>query len=119
MDVQRVITTAQEALTARRVFGEAYEKDGVTIIPAATVRGGAGGGGGEGPPGQGSGSGSGFGVSARPMGAFVIEGGSVTWTPAIDRNRLIAAAAAVAIVALLTMRSVARARAKALRLTGG
>jgi uncharacterized spore protein YtfJ len=29
------------------VFGEPYEKDGVTIIPAARIRGGAGGGGGE------------------------------------------------------------------------
>jgi len=36
----------------KRVFGEPYEKNGVTVIPAARVQGGAGGGGGEGPQGQ-------------------------------------------------------------------
>jgi len=65
MDVQDVITQARDAITVKRVFGEPYEKDGVTVIPVARVQGGAGGGGGEGPEGQGKGSGSGFGVSAR------------------------------------------------------
>jgi hypothetical protein len=34
------------------VFGDAYEKEGVTIIPAARDQGGAGGGKGEGPEGE-------------------------------------------------------------------
>jgi uncharacterized spore protein YtfJ len=49
-----------DALTVKRVFGEPYEKDGVTIIPAARVQGGAGAGGGEDPQGQSKGSGSGL-----------------------------------------------------------
>lgn len=34
--------TAREVLTVRRVFGEAYERDGVTVIPVAKVMGGSG-----------------------------------------------------------------------------
>ena len=56
-------------LTVKRVFGEPFEKDGVTIIPAARVQGGAGGGSGEDPQSQGKGSGSGFAMTARPVGA--------------------------------------------------
>jgi uncharacterized spore protein YtfJ len=57
MEVQDVIAQARDALTVKRVFGEPYEKDGVTIIPAARVQGAASGGGGEDPQGQGTGSG--------------------------------------------------------------
>ncbi len=31
-------------MNVRRVYGEPYEADGITIIPAAAVRGGGGGG---------------------------------------------------------------------------
>ena len=65
MEVQDVIAQARDALTVKRVFGEPYEKDGVTIIPAASVQGGAGGGSGEDPQSQGKGSGSGFAMTAR------------------------------------------------------
>ena len=67
MEVHDVIAQARDALTVKRVFGEPYEKDGVTVIPAARVQGGAGAGGGEDPRGQGKGSGSGFGMTARPV----------------------------------------------------
>jgi uncharacterized spore protein YtfJ len=63
MEVQDVLGQAWDALTVERVFGEPYEKDGVTIILAARVQGAAGGGGGEDPQGQGTGSGSGCGQS--------------------------------------------------------
>jgi hypothetical protein len=39
MEVQDVIGQARDALTIKRVFGEPYEKDGVTVIPAARVQG--------------------------------------------------------------------------------
>ena len=89
--VQRMIEQARDTMTVRRVFGDPYEKNGVTVIPAARVQGGAGGGGGEGPEGQGAGTGGGFGVNARPAGAFVIHGDDVDWRPAIDVNRIIMA----------------------------
>jgi uncharacterized spore protein YtfJ len=113
MQVQDVIDQARDTMTVKRVFGEPYEKDGVTVIPAAKVQGGAGGGGGEDPEGQAKGSGSGFGVSARPVGAFVIRGGEMTWRPALDLNRVILGGQVVAVVLLLTIRSILKRRAKA------
>ena len=110
MDVMETIERAKDMLTVKRVFGEPVEKDGVTLIPAARVQGGAGGGGGEGPQGQGSGSGSGFGVNAKPVGAFVIEDGNVVWRPAIDVNRIVLGGQIIAIVALLVMRSIVKSR---------
>jgi uncharacterized spore protein YtfJ len=113
MDVQEVLAQARDSMTVKRVYGEPYEKDGVTIIPAARVQGGAGAGGGEDPQGQGRGSGSGFGVNARPVGAFIIRGGELSWRPAVDVNRIILGGQVVAVVALLTIRAIVKARAKA------
>lgn len=113
MEVQEVIAQARDALTVKRVFGEPYEKNGVTIIPAARVQGGAGGGRGEDPKGQGKGSGSGFGMTASPVGAFVLRQGELSWRPAVDVNRIVLGGQVVAIVALLTVRAIIRARAKA------
>ena len=113
MDVQEAIAQARDTLTVKRVFGEAYEKNGVTIIPAARVQGGAGGGTGEDPQGQGRGSGSGFGVTARPVGALVLRGDKLSWQPAVDVNRIVLGGQAVAIVALLVVRAIIKARAKA------
>jgi uncharacterized spore protein YtfJ len=115
MDDQDLIGQARDALTVKRVFGEPYEKDGVTIIPAARVQGGAGAGGGEDPQGQGTGSGSGFGMTARPVGAFVIRDGELSWRPAVDVTRIALGGQLVAIVALLTVRTIIKARAKARR----
>jgi uncharacterized spore protein YtfJ len=115
MEVQEVLAQARDSLTVKRVFGEPYEKDGVTIIPAARDQGGAGAGGGEDPQGQGKGSGSGFGVTARPVGAYVLREGELSWRPAVDVNRIILGGQAVAIVALLTFRAIIKARAKAKR----
>ena len=115
MEVQEVLAQARDAMTVKRVFGEPYEKNGITVIPAARVQGGAGGGGGEGPEGQGKGSGTGFGLSARPVGAYLIRGEDVTWRPAVDLNRIVLGGQIVAIVALLTIRAIVKARAKAQR----
>ena len=45
MGVEDVVQRTQDALTVRRVFGDPYEKDGITVIPTARLTGGAGGGG--------------------------------------------------------------------------
>jgi uncharacterized spore protein YtfJ len=113
MDVQDVIAQARDTLTVKRVFGEPYEKDGATIIPAARIQGGAGGGSGEDPQGQGKGSGSGFGITARPVGAFIIRDGQVSWRPAVDVTRIVLGGQMVAVVALLTVRTILKARIKA------
>jgi uncharacterized spore protein YtfJ len=115
MELQDVITQARDTMTVKRVYGEPYETEGMTVIPAARVQGGAGTGGGEGPQGEGKGSGTGFGMNARPVGAFMIRGQEMTWRPAVDVTRIILGAQVVAVVALLTVRAVMKARAKALR----
>jgi uncharacterized spore protein YtfJ len=113
MDPIELMTQARDALTVKRVFGEPYERDGVTLIPAAVVRGGAGGGQGEGSEGEtrtGSGAGGGFGVVAKPAGVYVIEGDNVRWQPAVDVNRIVLGGQIVAIVALLVLRGALRHR---------
>lgn len=110
-DVWQAIEQAKEAMTVRRVFGDPYEKNGVTVIPAARVQGGAGGGHGDGPEGQGQGGGSGFGLNARPAGVFVVKGEDVEWHPAMDLNRIILGVQVIALAALLLARTVVKSRA--------
>lgn len=105
MRVMDVVNEAKGAMRASAVFGEPIEKNGLTIIPAAMISGGAGGGGNEDEPQAG---GVGFGVYSRPVGAFVIKGGEVRWQPALDLNRVIL----LAIVGLLTLRTIVKALAK-------
>ena len=103
MDVQELAAQARDALTVKRVFGDPYEKDGLTIILAARVQGAVGGGSGEDPQGQGKGSGGGYGVTACPVGAFIVRDGELTWQPAMDVTRIVLGGQLVAIVALLTL----------------
>ena|SRR5438132_3993746 len=101
------LDAVRDLLTVKHVFGEAYEKDGVTVIPVADVRGGGGGGGGAGTDpqkGQGSGTGMGFGMKVRPAGAFVIKNGDVAWMPAVDVTRIVVGGQLVALAALLLVR---------------
>ena len=104
----KIIDQVKEVVTGRVVFGEPYEKNGVTVIPMAKVSGG-GGGGGEGDGGPGGG---GVGLDARPAGAFVIKGSEVSWIPALDVNRIVFVGQIVLLAAILSWRSVARQRAR-------
>ena len=112
MKVTELLSTAKDAITVKRVYGEPYERDGLTVIPAAVVGGGAGGGGGHDEKGQ-EGEGGGFGMGGRPAGAFVIKDGQVTWRPAVDPNRIFLVMGLVAIAYVLTRPRTARVRAKA------
>jgi uncharacterized spore protein YtfJ len=115
MKATDVLSKAGDMVTVRRVFGEPYEKDGVTVIPAAMVGGAGGAGMGHDEKGQ-EGEGGGFGMGGRPAGAYVVRNGEVTWRPAIDPNRMVLTVGAVVIAYLLTRPRLARARAKAARL---
>jgi uncharacterized spore protein YtfJ len=111
MDVDRVLNEARDAMTVRRVFGEPYVRDGITVIPAASVTGGGGGGTGQDQEGR-SGGGGGFGVVARPAGAFVIREGRLTWQPAVDVTRVILGGQIVVLALVLVLGRVLRTRAK-------
>jgi len=121
MDVQTLLEQANDSITVKRVFGEPIERDGVLVIPAAMVAGGGGGGLGTGTgfgpdgeqQGEGTGTGGGWGVQARPVGAFVVRDGVVTWVPAIDWARMAFIGALVVVAAILTRRSIAQTRARA------
>jgi uncharacterized spore protein YtfJ len=108
--MERVIEDARETMSVERVFGAPIERDGITLIPAAAVRGGSGGGSSEASDEAPSGSGMGFGMTARPVGAYRIQGGQVDWVPAADTTRVIVLAEVALIVALLVLRSVMRRR---------
>ncbi len=101
MKVDELISRAKDSITVKRVYGEPYVQDGVTVIPAALVAGGGGGGTGHDESG-GDGEGGGFGMVGRPAGVFVIKGDEVTWRPAVDPNRIVTIAGLVAIVWLAT-----------------
>lgn len=115
MDIQEILGRATDSAQVGRVFGAPVEKDGVVVIPVATLRSGAGGGsgsqdgGGEG-SGSGQGSGGGIGLVARPAGVYVIKGGDAYWRPALDLNRVILGGQAIAVIALLLVRSLLRDR---------
>lgn len=111
MNVQEILAKAQDTVTVTRVYGVPIEKDGLTIIPAASVSGG--GGGGSGP--ADSGGGAGFGVRARPVGAFVIKDGEVTWRPALDETRIALRGMLIPIIALFVARSIVKTLAKRAR----
>ncbi|MDH3299414.1 MAG: spore germination protein GerW family protein [Acidimicrobiia bacterium] len=82
----------RDALSVKRVFGDAYQVDGVTIIPVARVKGGAGGGAGEGSDGEdegeGRGFGSGFGMGVQPVGVYEVRNGEAVWKPTVDVSRI-------------------------------
>jgi len=110
MNALEAVSQAKDVINVRRVYGEPYQEDGLTIIPAANVIGGGGGGGDT----AGNG-GAGFGVRARPAGAWVIKDGDVQWKPALDLNRVILVGQIIAIVALLVTRSIVKTLAKTSR----
>jgi uncharacterized spore protein YtfJ len=113
-----VLETVREAVdsaTAGRVFGTPVVQDGLTVLPVAKVSGGGGGGGGTGPASEGqesAGAGGGLGVSAKPLGVFVIKDGKVSWRPAIDVNKVILGGQIVAVTALLVVRAFLKARSR-------
>ncbi len=82
-DIDELLKGARDAITVKRVYADPIESDGVTIVPAAVVRGVGGGGGDD----DGNGGG-GFGLHARPTGAWVIRGSEAAWKPAVDLNRI-------------------------------
>lgn len=108
--LEELLAEAHDTLTVKRVYGEPYKSNGITLIPAAAVRGGVGAGEGEATEDIPTGSGGGFGISARPVGAYKIKGDEVTWVPAADTTRVILTAQVVAVIALLVIRSILKRR---------
>lgn len=112
--VMETIRDVIDNASTGRVFGEPIRQDGVTVLPVAKVSGGGGGGSAPAvaPDTNDTGGGGGLGISAKPLGVFVIKNGHVGWRPAIDVNRVILGGQIVAVVALLTIRTLIKARSR-------
>lgn len=97
-----------DSVEARKVYGTPIERDGMTVLPVAKIRGGGGAGGshtaGQDMPGA-EGEGGGMGMAAKPLGVFVIREGQVSWQPALDLNKVILGGQILAGIALLTLRA--------------
>ena len=107
MRANELMEKLQQTLEPGTVYGKAVERDDVTVIPVARVRGGGGGGGDN----QDNG-GAGYGVDARVTGAFVVREGTVRWVPAVDVNKIVLGGQAVAIAALLVLRRAIKKRGR-------
>jgi uncharacterized spore protein YtfJ len=92
---------------AKAVFGDAVERNGITVIPVARVRWGVGAGGGEGA--EGSGSGGGGGVVADPIGYIEVTSAGATYRP-IPSSFGPAAILGAAVAAAIVLRALARFR---------
>ncbi|MEV4474084.1 spore germination protein GerW family protein [Nonomuraea sp. NPDC049504] len=113
MDLIELVEKSKDAATVSRVFGEPVRHGDVVVIPVARVAQGGGGGHGRGTGergDEGGGSGGGFGYSATPAGVFVLKDGEALWRPAIDVNRIVIGGQFVAVVLLLTLRSILKRR---------
>jgi uncharacterized spore protein YtfJ len=113
--VVETIREVVEATAAEKVFGTPITHNGMTVLPVAKVSGGGGGGGGTGPMEEGreaGGTGGGIGVSAKPLGVFVIKEKTVRWRPVVDINKALLGGQAVAVMALLTIRTLIKARGR-------
>jgi hypothetical protein len=97
MQTSEFLPRFADSFAAKRVYSEPYREDGTTIITAAAVRGGGG-------LGHDSGEheGGGLGLSARPVGAYVIRNGRVVWKPAFDLSRIMLRGQLVVLTLLLT-----------------
>ncbi len=112
MKVEELLAQSRDALTVKRVFGEPIERDGITVLPVATISGALGGGQGGGGTGAdyGEGGGYGFMVRARPAGVYIIKDGEVSWEPALNVNAIVIGGQFVAVLLILAIRAILRTR---------
>jgi uncharacterized spore protein YtfJ len=97
--VQDILDKARDSVSVRDVFGEPYERDGVTVIPVARVVGAGGGGSGTGD--EGEGSGHGYALKSEPVGVYVIKDGRVSFQPAINVDKILSGGVVVAIAGII------------------
>ncbi len=114
MQAQDILDRARDAMNVKRVFGEPIHEGDLTIVPVAKISGGAGAGSGTDDEG-GKGSGGGFGLHATGIGVYEIRNGAATYKPAIDINRVIMGGQMIAIVAIIVIGGIIRARIRAAR----
>lgn len=111
--LDRLVEALGGTATAKAVFGDPVERQGVTVIPVARVRYGVGGGGGRGPGrrrgegGEGGpdqeGYGHGGGVQAGPVGYIELREGGASFTRIADPARVLVVASLVPLAVALAV----------------
>ena len=117
MALRELVGGMSESSNVKRVFGDPIEKDGMMIVPVASVRTMFGGGEGPGAPATADRPGpiswgGGGAATASPVGVYVLKDGGVTWVPAVDQNKVIWLAMLTGIVSLLVLRGMVRTLAR-------
>jgi uncharacterized spore protein YtfJ len=104
--LQQIGRTVGDKATVSTVFGDAVERQGITVIPVARARFGFGGGGGAGGRGneQGSGGGGGGGAVVSPIGYIEVHDGSAHFKRISSPFDLVAVAVAASVAAVAVKR---------------
>jgi uncharacterized spore protein YtfJ len=104
--LERVGQTVGERAHVSTIFGEAVEREEVTVIPVAKARFGFGGGGGSGSRegDEGSGGGGGGGVAVSPIGYIEVRDRGAEFKRISTPTDILALAAAASLVALTVKR---------------
>jgi len=103
-DPAQFTDAVRDAVSVRRVYGEAYQRGETLVVPVAKVTGGSfmGAGGGPGEDEPGGGGGGLFATRVRATGVFVVDDGGVRWQPTFDLNRAVLVGEIVLGAALVT-----------------
>jgi uncharacterized spore protein YtfJ len=104
--LQRIGQAVGDRATVATVFGEAVERQGITVIPVAKARFAFGGGGGAGARGSegGSGGGGGGGAFVSPVGYIEVRDGTAQFKRISSPLDLVALVAAASLAALAVKR---------------
>jgi uncharacterized spore protein YtfJ len=92
-------------LGAATAFGEAVERDGVTVIPVAVTRFGIGAGSGSDPSKGQEGEGGGGGGGVTPTGYIELKGGRSRYVPVVHPARMLALVLTAVLAGLLIVRA--------------
>ncbi len=113
--LESIKESMKRSFKTKRAFGQAYEFDGISVIPVARVKMAAGGGGESGDENSEgkAGGGMGFAGGIRPIGFIRVKNGRATWVPIWDAQEKITLAGISLLGALVALALTRRAAGRA------
>ena len=104
--VERLAEKLGMSANSSTIYGEAVERNGVTVIPVSKAMYGFGGGTGAKPDGEGSGAGGG--IAIIPVGYIEMKEGSTRFRTIRDPQMIVKLVATGGLITLLTVRSIVK-----------